>query len=68
MNCEGCGKPIPKERLKALPETKTCVKCSDVKRKIVLMDFSHKTAGEAIVVPDDPEQVRLAERYHKRSR
>jgi RNA polymerase-binding transcription factor DksA len=26
--CEICGKFIPKERLKILPETKRCVECS----------------------------------------
>lgn len=26
--CELCGKPIPSERLKALPETKRCVDCA----------------------------------------
>lgn len=26
--CELCGRPIPKERLQALPETKRCVDCS----------------------------------------
>lgn len=25
--CEECGNPIPKARLKAVPETKLCVKC-----------------------------------------
>ena len=27
-NCELCNKPIPEERLKALPETKRCVECA----------------------------------------
>lgn len=26
--CEICGKPIPEERVKALPETKRCVECA----------------------------------------
>lgn len=26
--CEICGSPIPEERLEFLPETTTCVKCS----------------------------------------
>ena len=26
--CEFCGKPIPQERLEILPDTTTCVKCS----------------------------------------
>jgi hypothetical protein len=30
--CQSCGKPIPAARLKALPDTLTCVKCSEVHR------------------------------------
>jgi hypothetical protein len=29
--CEICGKKIPKERLEFLPDTTTCVKCSQTK-------------------------------------
>jgi hypothetical protein len=29
--CEFCGKKIPKERLAILPDTTTCVKCSQIK-------------------------------------
>lgn len=29
--CETCGKPIPNGRLEALPNTRTCVGCSDVR-------------------------------------
>ena len=28
--CVECGRPIPKGRLKALPETETCIACSHV--------------------------------------
>ncbi len=28
--CVKCKQPIPKERVEALPDTQTCVKCSDV--------------------------------------
>jgi hypothetical protein len=30
--CEICNQQIPKERLEILPDTKTCVKCSQIKR------------------------------------
>jgi RNA polymerase-binding transcription factor DksA len=33
MKC-ACGAIIPKERLEILPDTKTCVKCSQAKKKI----------------------------------
>lgn len=31
--CKHCGESIPEGRLKILPGTKTCVKCSDTKMK-----------------------------------
>ena len=31
--CEGCGQPIPKARLKALPFTKLCVRCKELEEK-----------------------------------
>lgn len=30
MKCEKCEEEIPQERLEVLPDTKFCVKCSDV--------------------------------------
>jgi len=38
MKCAKCKRKIPKERLKALPDTKTCVKCSDVQAVYGLLD------------------------------
>lgn len=29
MRCEKCGDKIPQERLDILPNTRTCVRCSD---------------------------------------
>lgn len=29
--CEICGRPIPRERMVILPETKRCVECSEKK-------------------------------------
>lgn len=35
MKCEECGKDIPKGRLEALPDTRTCVGCSqEVPREV----------------------------------
>ena len=31
MNCSKCNEEIPQERLEVLPDTKSCVKCSDTK-------------------------------------
>lgn len=30
-NCSVCGEAIPQERLEALPDTGTCVRCSNVR-------------------------------------
>lgn len=50
MNCASCDKPIPPERLEALPNATRCVPCvvkdGDVPHKVGRMSYSHKTAGE----------------------
>ena len=33
--CIVCGEPIPERRLRALPETKTCVACSSASKKTI---------------------------------
>ena len=43
MNCCKCYKPIPAARLKAVPDTKTCVECSNVERNYVRTIISGKT-------------------------
>jgi len=58
-NCIECGKPIPKIRLKALPNTLTCVKCSQVK-PVVGITIWNKTSSELITV-DESEARRLRE-------
>lgn len=39
-----CGTEIPEARLKALPDTETCVECSEVKPIKGVMIYDHKTA------------------------
>ncbi|HLS91408.1 MAG TPA: TraR/DksA C4-type zinc finger protein [Limnochordia bacterium] len=46
--CELCGRPIPKERLQALPETKRCVECarkngSDIKSRRIAIGMDVDT-------------------------
>jgi hypothetical protein len=36
MNCIKCGGEIPEGRIKALPNTKTCVNCSGTQKKGVI--------------------------------
>lgn len=67
----GCGKVIDPDRAEFLKSTNRpliCQSCCTERPKLVLMDYSHKTAGAAVVVPEDPEQRRLALRAFHRSR
>ena len=69
MNCESCGKKIPRERLECVPETTTCVGCSKVPVYRGFMEYGHKTAGFLVMLPnDDDESVRRAERAFRRAR
>ena len=43
MHCSKCQKKIPAARMRALPNTKTCVECSDVERNYVRTIISGKT-------------------------
>jgi len=77
--CIRCGAPVDPERAEVLEKhfpdkDLTCLDCSPVQAPLVLMDYSHKTAGRAIVVPGNPdgsrnlENDRMALRAHRRSR
>ena len=48
--CRKCHKPIPKARVKALPNTKECVECSSVERNYVRTIISGKTTYSEIEV------------------
>ena len=50
MDCCKCCKPIPEARLKALPDTKTCVECSSVERDYVRTIISGKTTYSEVEV------------------
>ena len=70
-DCEKCGTPIPPERLEVLPDTTTCVNCSNVGQ---VLGFMVPTANKGcapeiqMVSSDNPEAVRQALRAHKRRR
>jgi len=70
-DCEKCGTPIPAERLEALPDTTTCVNCSNVG---IVLGFMTPTASKGcapelqMVHSSNPEAVRQALRAHNRSR
>ena len=50
--CVGCDEIIDPRRLKTLPNTDTCTKCSNVKRVKTDMIYNDKTGGFLAVVPD----------------
>lgn len=68
VKCRKCHQKIPEGRLEAVPDATTCVGCSDVQKVKGLMDYGHKTAGAIVMLPDDPEQQRLAFRAYRRAR
>ena len=55
MNCIKCSKEINPLRLKALPETKTCVNCSTTSRWYVRNVISGKTTYCETEVIKDPK-------------
>ena len=68
MNCIECGISIPKRRLEVLPNTKKCVNCSDVGKKvgtpITLGNGDHTYTELEITDADEYEKMeRLRRRY-----
>jgi hypothetical protein len=69
VKCKNCQKNIPKARLEVLPDTETCVGCSEAKPMMGFMDWAHKTAPELVMInTGDKENVRRAQRINKRAR
>ena len=65
MNCCKCNKEINPLRIKALPDTKTCVNCSDTARWYVRNVISGKTTYAETEVVKDPvtaESIRSMDR------
>ncbi len=56
MKCIHCKQDIPPARLEVLPETQTCVNCSDVKpyKAIVSGSAKSKNFDVQVVKSDDP--------------
>jgi hypothetical protein len=52
-HCKYCGEPIPEQRLKILPNTETCVKCSDVNKKKAFKVITSKTTYSELDTIDD---------------
>lgn len=55
-NCDACGEEIPLGRLKAIPTTRRCIKCSNVKPKrpvILTLGEGEDTFNETIFLESD---------------
>lgn len=58
MRCESCGKEIPKERLRILPNTHRCVNCSDEKKKLGFFVYDNaKGTAPRLVVSNDNDSI-----------
>lgn len=65
MDCIRCGQEIPEARLKALPQVKTCVNCSQTNRVYGFAVISGKTTySELQIVSEEAAQ----ELYEKQDR
>lgn len=72
MNCTKCGQLINPKRLEILPNTTTCVNCSDVQAYRGFEVYPHKTGGTVYIVDPNAlngrEALRQADRAYRRSR
>ena len=61
MDCIFCNNQIPETRIQAIPDTQTCVKCSDAKKVLGFTVVEHKTGNWVQVVEEETfkELVRL---------
>jgi len=67
MNCAVCKTQIPPERVEC--GFNTCINCSNTKKVIGYLCYSHKTAPSLIIVDqNDTESVRRCNRANKRAR
>lgn len=65
MHCKSCGNSIPEQRLKALPNTRTCIQCSGIERVAGFPIITTKTTySEIQIVSQETAQ----ELYSKQDR
>jgi len=66
MICINCGREISEGRLKILPDTRTCIGCSQVKPVIGFKVFSDKVTSDVVIInPENTEEIRRAENAYK---
>jgi len=66
MNCIVCENEICQERIDLLPHIKTCVKCSDTKRKIGISVWDKTTSTFLCLSSEDAEEYWRLERMDGR--
>ena len=59
MNCVRCGYPIPEARLRALPNARTCINCSQVQRVAGFPLITGKTEYSALQIVSQEDARRL---------
>ena len=68
MKCTKCKETIQIARIKALPNTRTCVKCSSVGKWYTRAVITGKTTYSEIEVIKDPEAAKEMKKIDKRGR
>lgn len=71
MFCKYCSLKINEDRLEFLQENNkeiTCITCSKETKVTGFMDYNHKTAPQLVLIPNDPETIRIAKRAFRRAR
>lgn len=66
MNCKNCNKEIHPRRLKALPDTRTCVKCSRVGRVAGFPLITGKTEYSQLQLVDQATYQTLAKQQERK--
>ena len=67
MQCSKCQAKIPAARLRALPNTRTCVECSNVERNYVRTIISGKTTYSEAEIIKDAELAKKLQKMDRRA-
>lgn len=71
MNCIKCHTTIPSDREEFIllcNKPSLCIQCSSEQPIRGLMDYGHKTAPQLVILPNNKETQRIAERAFRRAR